>query len=340
MDGHGAMAMDMAEFVERVLSWGSRRYDLKLTEAWINDLIKDRLIPEGIRQSNDGLSPTYSYDRLSYRRALQIARLRRDGFIRRDAVRIQLFLRGYSFPAREVRSALLKEYEHHSRNLLAQTRSRYIDNSKPIPKKHRQSVVQSLGPIDGRLSSAGFKLDPDTDIEIVRNAKQAPLDFQRAPPPEQLLPKLTSDGLAFSTFATAMIGTLAGLLMLDPAPEDEPAELDYIEAVILHSDRGQYERAREFYRIVTSSFFAHIADVIEADGNPEDRRKAFAAISDSVKGDPRWAALGLVLGLVLAGKSLISVTADEVRESLRRTKQEGLNLGDLVLRVVKRRDIS
>ena len=72
MDGHGAKAMDRAEFVERVLSWVSRRYDLKLTEAWINDLIKDQLVPEGIRQANKGLSPTYSNDRLCYRRALQI----------------------------------------------------------------------------------------------------------------------------------------------------------------------------------------------------------------------------------------------------------------------------
>jgi hypothetical protein len=330
--------MEKSEFLERVLSWASRRYGLKLTEAWINDLIKDGLVPEGIRQSNDGLSPTYSYDRLSYRRALQIARLRRDGFIRRDAIRIQLFLHGYSLQAREIRSALLKEYDNHSSNLLAQIRSRYIDNSKPIPKKHKQSLAQSLGPIDDRLLAAGFKLSPDAYIEIVRKAKQEPLELQHAPSPEQLLPKITSEGLAFSTFATGMIGTLAGLLMFDPAPEEEPAELDYIEAIIRHSDRHQYEQAREIYRIIISNWFADAGEIIVTDGDPESRRKAFAAVSNAVKTDSRWATLILVRGLVFANQSQMSVTADEIRGSLRSAKEQGLNLRDLVPTAVKHQE--
>jgi hypothetical protein len=334
MDGSGAKAMDRAEFVERVFSWAARRYGLKLTEAWINDLIKDQLVPEGIRQANYGLSPTYGYDRLSYRRALQIARLRRGGFIRRDAVRIQLFLRGYSMQAQEIRSALLTEYVNHSRSLLAQVRSRYIDNSKPIPKKHKQSLAQSLGPIDDRLFAADFELDPDTYIEMVRKAKQEPLNFQNAGSPQEHLPKLTSDGLAFSNFATDMIGTLAGLLMLDPAPEDEQSEPDYIEAIIRRSDRRRYEQAREFYRVITSRCFADVAGVVETDGDPEGRRKAFAAISSAVKGDSRWAALLLVLGLKFANQSQMSVSADEIREGLRAAKEQGLNLRNLLLTAI------
>jgi hypothetical protein len=198
--------MDSVEFIDRVLSRAFRRYGLRLTEGWIDDLIKDQLVPEAIRQGNDVLSAIYSYDHFSYRRALQIAQLRRDGFIHRDAIRIRLFLRGYCAHAREIRSALLTEYVRHSKSLLSEIRSRYVDNFKLVPEKHKDSLAQSLGPIDGRFFAAGLKLDDDTYIELVRRAKQEPIDLQRAPSLEHFLPKSASGELTFSMLATQMIG--------------------------------------------------------------------------------------------------------------------------------------
>jgi hypothetical protein len=55
----------------------------------------------------------------------------------------------------------------------------------------------------------------------------------------------------------------------------------------------------------------------------------------AVKGDPRWAALGLVLGLVFANQSHMSMSADEIREVLRTTKEQGLNLRHLLLTAIR-----
>jgi hypothetical protein len=159
------------EFVSRLFARVQDRYGLELDEAWLHDLIKDGLVPGADdREPNVGLRPVYTYGFRSYRRALQIARLRREGFVERDAIRIQLFLRGYG--EHDIRQPLWNQYSKHGRSLLAQIRSGYIDNWKDVPEKHKSSLIRAMGPLDAQLASAGFQLPPDLLINWrVRQSK-------------------------------------------------------------------------------------------------------------------------------------------------------------------------
>ncbi len=327
--------MDKAEFVGRVLSWARRRYGLELTEAWIDDLIKDRLIPEAIRKGNDGLIPIYSYDCLSYRTALQIARLRRDGFIGRNSIRLQLFVKGYSVQFLSVKRALFREYIHYGKSILSQIRSGYIDNRRSIPDRHKQSLARSLGPIDKRFAIANLKLDSDVYIEMLRKAKQMPIDPRNSPTLTDRLKLSISQELTFSSMAMLFPDLMTGLLMLDPGAEDGSPELDHLEPMIRRSDKQKYEQAREFYRSIMSSSFVRTADFLDTDSEERARRDAFQVVSKAVKNDPRWASLVLVLGLVIAHRFSVRFTADQAQECFRCADEQRLNLIDLVQRAVK-----
>lgn len=104
-----------------------------------------------------------------------LSRDRRAGVVGRDALRIQLFVRGYSHPAWDVAHALAGEYVKFGKSITNQVRSGFADNQKSIGQKHKASFVQQLGTLDSRFDQAELRLPDDMYIAGLRTAKQDPI---------------------------------------------------------------------------------------------------------------------------------------------------------------------
>lgn len=138
------MPITKSDLLIRIERRARDRYGQEIGMSWLNDFIKDGLIPAAT-----GRSPNYKYDCRAYRRALQLVRLRRAGIVERSALKVQLFLRGYSLPVWDVREALRSQYVKYSRSLLAQIRSTYAG-------KHKISLIRQFGSLDERLGNSGL----------------------------------------------------------------------------------------------------------------------------------------------------------------------------------------
>ncbi len=175
--------MDKQELVARAAERARKRgYFEKFSGAMLNDLIKEGLVPEGKRNKNRGKHPTYDYDYRCYRRVLQILRLRRLNIVNRDAVCLQLFIRGYGVNPHAAREALQKEHRKANKQLWRSARSSYLGNFKDVPPKHKRSLINSMGPIDARFTASGLAPHSDALIEIARAAKQMPVSTSQASP--------------------------------------------------------------------------------------------------------------------------------------------------------------
>lgn len=134
--------MNKTELISRAKKRAEERgYRRDFSTAQLNDLIKDGLVPEGKRLNNRGKKPVFDYDWRCYRRVLQILRLQALGIISRDALLLQLFIRGYGVKPFLVRGVLRKEYRKACNQLNRQARSGYLDNNKPIPPKHKEKLL-------------------------------------------------------------------------------------------------------------------------------------------------------------------------------------------------------
>jgi hypothetical protein len=158
------------ELLRRLDARSRSRYGGPLSEALLNDLIKDGLVPALRRSKNEGLKPVYEASARHYRRALQIKRLMSRGVSGRDTLLVQLFLRGYGKPW-EVRKALRREYARHLKSLFAKIRSTYLDTTREIGPSHKSSLRKQMGILDERFEAARLELSPDAYVELSREAK-------------------------------------------------------------------------------------------------------------------------------------------------------------------------
>jgi hypothetical protein len=93
------------------------------------------------------------------------------GMSGRDALRIQLFLRGYGVKPWDVREALRREYGKHLRTASAKIRSTYLDNNREIGERHKASLRKRMGELDNRLKDADLEMPTDFYIEMAPLAK-------------------------------------------------------------------------------------------------------------------------------------------------------------------------
>jgi hypothetical protein len=159
------------ELLRRLDERSRRRYGEPFSEAILNDLIKDGLLDALERSKNEGLKPVYEASARHYRRGLQIKRLMSRGISSRDALRIQLFLRGYGIKPWDVREAVRREYARHLRTASSKIRSTYLDKDGEIPPRHKTSLRKQIGPLDSRLGAAGLEMPADFYIEMARAGK-------------------------------------------------------------------------------------------------------------------------------------------------------------------------
>jgi hypothetical protein len=160
--------LSKAELLRRLDRRSRSRYSEPFSESLFDDLQKDDLIPTLDRSENVGLSPTFFATWRHYRRALQLQRLRSVEIKGRDALRVQLFVRGYGLEVWEVRESVRKEFLRGLRELRPQLRSGYFSNSREPGPGHLASAERQLGAIDPRFDSAGLKQPTEFYLDKVR----------------------------------------------------------------------------------------------------------------------------------------------------------------------------
>jgi hypothetical protein len=127
------------------------------------------LIPALERTDNAGLSPTYLATWRHFRRALQLQRLRGVGITGRDALRVQLFIRGYGLKVSEVRGSLRSEFLRGLSELRPSLRSKYFQDAQRDPgPRHLAAVERQLGTIDPRFEHAGLKQPTKFYLDKIR----------------------------------------------------------------------------------------------------------------------------------------------------------------------------
>jgi hypothetical protein len=157
-----------SELLRRLDRRSRSRYNEPFPESLFDDLQKDDLVPALERSENDGLSPTYFATWRHYRRALQLQRLRSVGIKRRDALRVQLFVRGYGLKVFEVRDAVRRELLRGLSELRPPLRSQYFHSQRDPGPAHLAAVERQLGTIDPRFESAGLKQPTQFILKQVR----------------------------------------------------------------------------------------------------------------------------------------------------------------------------
>ena len=168
--------MTKNELCQRLDTWSRQRYGVPFTKAFLDDLIKDDLIPRSTRRGNKGKSPVHFWGKGAYRRGLQIARMRANGIRRRNSQRVFLFLNGYSYPVGWVREPLRVEYASFGRELLSPVRSRHLAGKQDIPAGQKARLIKSFGEPDQSFSRAGLRLPENLVVALIRAATQDPVN--------------------------------------------------------------------------------------------------------------------------------------------------------------------
>ena len=283
--------MNREDLIDRLSERALKRYGLDFSETLFDDLIDQGLIQKGERLGNEGKRPVYEFDWRSYRRALQIARLRARCVVSRDAIKVQLFLSEYSEPVWDVREALGREYEKFAKNISNQIRSGYADNWKMVPPKHKESLIRQAGVLDPAFEAAGLRLSADQLIKAFRNAKQKPITAQTNLAQDVLRVWLLTKP-QFQELPESLLQAFSGLLMFD-TESDVRADAGDIR-VLFSGDDESFIRARRIYKILTTSGFAPFWTFIQTNGSSETQQAASEAAVNAVKNQPGFAATAFV----------------------------------------------
>jgi hypothetical protein len=303
--------MNKAELIERVDQYGRKRYGVGFSTILLNDLIKDNLFPAATRKGNIGNRPIHDYGCRAYRRALQIVRLINVGIKTRDAQRVQLFLKGYGLDVSDadVRIPLRNEYVRGAKAVWAKARSGYLDKSKPIPQKHKQSLARQLGKSDARFEAAGLTPSLDRTVQLIRKAKGDKIDGDSLRKLKGRFEVEFQNDPSIDALAKILSSLISGMLVFDSegqgtldAARSRP--VDTIEGIILHSNSVIYLRARNLFRNLDRPKLNAIIDRLSPSKPQEVRRVAANLLSGAIAEDPKWAALALTVCLMLASSDL------------------------------------
>ncbi len=290
--GSGA-PLTKEEMIKRVQGRAGR-YGQTIAESGLNDLIKDGLVPKPVRMRNAGRKPTYTYSCRAYRRVLQILRLRQRGIVGRDGQRIMLFLDGQIELTNDLRMAVSREYNKSAKALQSKIRSSYTENSREIPTKHKEKLIESFGELNQTFEQASLFLSADQRISAIRTAKN-PLASTDV---ISMARKSITKGAPFDV--SSLMPLFSGMLLLDGDKGDVSKSLDSIENLIKFSNDADFLAARLLFQFINFPAGAAAAQMIFPGTTPDTYAIATGLVSKAAKHDPALAALILVMGLKLS----------------------------------------
>ena len=109
---HGVSSLDRQQLLDRVNRFAKPRYGTGVTPRMLQDWVSEKLVPgptaHGRRR---GQAPYRDWLLPSYRRALQICRMKGRGAKRMTEIRIGLWMRGVDLPFEAIRAAMYSEFQ-------------------------------------------------------------------------------------------------------------------------------------------------------------------------------------------------------------------------------------
>jgi hypothetical protein len=272
--------LSKAALIQRAAAWAKRR-GVGFTPARFNEWMKQGVVREGVRDRNEGKRPVYRYGCQHYRRVLQIVRLYSRGTRDRDAILIQLFLKGYGVQPSEVRDALLREFRMARGRINAMVRSTRFDDDREIPPSHKKSMTRSLGEADARFRRVDLVPSPDTMIAAARAA--------RSPDPQDHA-RRTNIKRRGNLDEAVLVEILGGWLVNDTEFPNE------VEVLIGRATDDQYAFARQFIGAIRTFW-----RMISPAQSSSDWKLATEALFESFH-VREFASFHLALALVFADK--------------------------------------
>lgn len=233
---------------QRANTFASKRYGISLSPRQLRRLVDSGLVPGpkpyGRRR---GLPPEWRWSPLSYRRVLQVCRLRKRGVRRTSAILFNLWLDGAGYQFSAVRAAARSEFRR-SRKAISQRIPTAWDprvEGAGLAPRSRAAVLRGLG----SEQSAFPALPPDVVLQLASTmlfGAQMDRDemFEIFPAygfPKALIDELQRDDGVLSDLDLGG-GVLAGLTA-DPEESDLTAE-----AALEDADEETFTNIRHFIR--------------------------------------------------------------------------------------------
>ena len=147
-----------AELMAELAAASERLGAKPITERMVEDWITERLLggpqPKGNRR---GLPPTWEYSEEADQRAVRIVELRAKGIRRASALRVNLWIDGFTVPFDDMRRALRSEFKRALAGLWRRKPWRFDARyRRAFSKKELEAEAAKIDPVDTDLAAAGF----------------------------------------------------------------------------------------------------------------------------------------------------------------------------------------
>ena len=147
-----------AELMAELAAASERLGAKPITERMVEDWITERLLggpqPKGNRR---GLPPTWVYSEEAVQCAVRIVELRAKGIRRASALRVNLWIDGFTLPFDDMQRALSSEFRRALARLWRRKPWRFDARyRRAFSKKELEAEAAKIDPVDADLAAAGF----------------------------------------------------------------------------------------------------------------------------------------------------------------------------------------
>jgi hypothetical protein len=281
--------MGRDDFLRRVNWWAATHGAPPLTERQLRHLIDERVVPGPTRQSQKGQrTPIWNWGRYSYRRALQVCRLRAQGAKSFAELRLLFWIRGNDNFSESVRTDLARVFKRMRSEI---TRSIGSDDPGPVTGKDASKarisrIGRKLGQPSPLLRPEGFAF-PQDQLAAASDVMRFDIDNER--PFAQLLTSLIENiGLPpplrnqFLQLAGPALDMFSGLIG-DPDETNNSAV-----AIVSETTADVFVHARSLTRQEVRSFPLAISALSSIPGVRFEAWKAPFHVAASAVKTPAW----------------------------------------------------
>jgi hypothetical protein len=240
------------QLLQRANAFAGPRYGATVSarrlERWVALRLVPGPVPHGQRR---GTPPDWEWSSLSYRRVLQVCRIRKRGVTRANAIMFNLWLVGAEYPFSDVRRAAVKEYRRVRKTVARPLPADWDPRvqGKVLPPRSRRAALKGLG--------AGQSVSPEVEQlpwEILQRIAGSMMFGEAMTPdtmralvqglglPDEMITAWTQNELLAADFDLDR-GTLTGLAA-DPDESEVAAE-----AALAEADEETFRNVRDYVRV-------------------------------------------------------------------------------------------
>ena len=176
--GRGILSLDRQQLLDRVNRFAGPRYGTGVTPRMLQDWVAEKLVPgptaHGRRR---GQTPYRDWPLHSYRRALQICRMKGHGAKRMTEIRVGLWMRGVDLPFDAVRAAIRSEFQRAKKAALRSVASSWDPRQTPNLTSGRQAALaREMGEASPLLLPAGCSFPDELAPDVYATLRFAMSD--------------------------------------------------------------------------------------------------------------------------------------------------------------------